>query len=323
MSRPTLFVAIASYKDPLLTFTVQDALGKAAYPDRVRFGIVDQCDESARWPMLSGELGVRVQYLWVPAVQTRGACWARALAQSLYMGETLYCQIDAHMAFPPGWDEWVVETVLDRMAVTPQCVVSSYPPNMTITDGTATIETLPSPSVLTHRVKESAQFDGRGLYLDFESWAHLGRSMPIRGHHVAAGLLLAPGVFAEQFPYDPHLYYLGEEQMLALRLFTHGWEIWHPVDTPIGHRYNGDQDPTIRPVHWSDDPTGQRPIPHTIWEGRSYRRQRLLCGLPGYGGAYGLGTVRSLADFAAWTGIDYLHRTIDLSVARALPPEDR
>ena len=79
-------------------------------------------------------------------------------------------------------------------------------------------------------------------------------------------MLIAPGRFVEQFPYDPWMYYLGEEQVLALRLFTHGWDIWHPVDNPIGHIYNGDQDATIRPVHWSDDPNAERPIPHQIWQ---------------------------------------------------------
>lgn len=322
MSRPTIFVAIASYKDPLLALTVQDAIAKATWKDRLRFGICDQCLPEARWPTPTGALGKQIQYCWMDPLMARGTCMARAMAQMLYGGETLYVQLDAHMAFPLGWDVWVEETLLDRMAVSDRCIVSSYPPSMTWTDGVATIDQHPAGTVIQHRLNAKAAFDTRGIYLDFEACQHQ-RTTPIRGHHLSGAVILAPGRFVEHFPYDPWMYYLGEEQSLALRLFTHGWDIWHPVDNPIGHRYNDHQDPTIRPVHWSDDPRGERPISHDVWQQGSYWRQRQMVCRPGFGGVYGLGSVRSLADYAAWTGIDYVARTIDWDRARALPSEDR
>lgn len=322
MSRPTLFLAIASYKDPLLMKTVQDAIAKAQWKDRLRFGIVDQCLPVDRWPTLSGALGRQMQYLWVDPLMTRGTCFARALTQQLYGGETIYVQLDAHMAFPTHWDAWVVDTLLDRMAVSDRCIVSSYPPSMEWQGDTAQIATHPPGTVIQHRLNATAGFDSRGIYLDFEATQH-NRTRPIRGHHLSAAVVMAPGRFVEHFPYDPWGYYLGEEQMLALRLFTHGWDIWHPVDNPIGHKYNDHQDPNIRPVHWSDDPRGERPISHDVWQQGSYWRQRQMVQRPGFGGVYGLGSVRSLADYAAWTGIDYVQRTIDLEKARALPAEDR
>lgn len=323
MSRPTIFVAIASYKDPLLAHTVLHALEQAQDKARIRIGVVDQCEPSKQWGRMDAAVARQVHYLWLDALHTRGTCFARALTQTLYHGETIYLQIDAHMHFPPAWDVWVEEVLFDRMAVTPHCVVSSYPPSM-VPDGTGwRIDRHPPQTVVTHRVKETAAFDGRGIYLDFEAWIHHHRTAPIRGHHVAGGMLIAPGAFVEKFPYDPQLYYLGEEQMLALRLYTHGWEIWHPVDNPIGHRYNDHQNPEIRPVHWSDDPEGQRPISHLAWETRSYTRQRKLVALPGFGGVYGLGTTRSVAQFAEETGIDYVRRTVTHDLARLLPPEDR
>lgn len=322
--KPTIFVGIASYKDPLLTHTVLHALEQAQDKSRLRFGIVDQCEPAMQWGRMDPTIARQVHYLWVDPLKTRGTCFARALTQTLYHGETIYLQIDAHMHFPQHWDQWVEETLFDRMAVTPRCVVSSYPPSM-VKDaaGAWTIERHPANTVVTHRVKESAAFDGRGIYLDFEAWMHHGRTTPIRGHHIAGGMMIAPGMFCEQFPYDPQLYYLGEEQMLALRLYTHGWDVWHPVDNPIGHRYNDHQNPEIRPVHWSDDPNGERPISHLVWEHRSYTRQRQLVARPGFGGVYGLGTVRTVQDFADEIGIDYVGRTIDHAKARQLPLEDR
>ena len=322
MSRPTIFVAIASYKDPLLAKTVEEALAKAQWPERLRFGIVDQCLATTRWPTLRGALAKQIQYLWMDPLMARGTCFARALAQQLYAGETLYVQLDAHMAFPWHWDAWVTETLLDRMAVSDRCVVSSYPPSMEWQGEDAKIAQHPIGTVIQHRLNATAAFDSRGIYLDFEATQH-NRTTPIRGHHLSGAVILAPGRFVECFPYDPWMYYLGEEQTLALRLYTHGWDIWHPVDNPIGHKYNDHQDAAIRPVHWSDDPAGERPIAHEVWQQGSYRRQRRLVAVPGFGGVYGLGSVRSLADYAAWTGIDYVARTIDWEKARGLPPEDR
>lgn len=319
--RPTIFLAIASYKDPLLDKTVQDAIQKAQWKDRLRFGIVDQCPHHLRWPTPTGSLGRQMQYLWVDPVMTRGCCFARALTQQLYAGETIYFQIDAHMAFPWHWDSWVEDVLLDRMAVSDRCIVSSYPPTMEWKGDSAVIAQHPVGTVVQHRLNATAAFGDRGMYLDFEATTH-NRTRPIRGHHLSAAVLIAPGRFVEQFPYDPQMYYLGEEQSLALRLFTHGWDIWHPVDNPIGHKYNDHQNPDIRPVHWSDDPNNERPIHHDVWQQGAYWRQRQLVARPGFGGAYGLGTVRTVQDYADLTGIDYLRRTIDFEKARALPPED-
>lgn len=322
MSRATIFIAIASYKDRLLMATVQDAMEKAQHPDRLRFGIVDQCVEQDRWSVMKGELGKVVHYLWVDPLMTRGTCFARALTQQLYAGESIYMQIDAHMMFPKHWDAWAVDTLCDRMAASGRCVVSSYPPPIEGEGASAIIKAPESGTVTYHRVHASAAFDSRGIVLWFEA-AHARRSRPMRGYHLSAAVVLAPGHFVEAFPYDPWGYYLGEEQMLALRLYTHGWDIWHPVDNPIGHRYNDHQDPTIRPVHWADDPDGKRPVPYTFWQDMSFDRQRQIIARPEFGGVYGLGTKRTLADYAAWTGIDYVRRTVDMERARTLPPEEQ
>ncbi len=199
MSRPTLFVAIASYKDRQLGATVQHAIQQAQWKDRLRFGIVDQCAPADRWPTPTGTLGQQIQYLWVDPLMTRGCCFARSLAQQLYAGETIYFQTDAHMGFPLGWDEWVVETLFDRMAKGADCVVSSYPPSMKWTNEEAVIERHAPNTVIQHRLNATAAFGSRGIYLDFEATHHT-RAQPMRAHHLSAAVLIAPGRFVEQFP---------------------------------------------------------------------------------------------------------------------------
>jgi hypothetical protein len=119
------------------------------------------------------------------------------------------------------------------------------------------------------------------------------------GFHLGAGCLFAPGRFALEFPYDPALYFHGEEQALAARLFTHGWDIVHMPGLPIYHLYNdGASGVPPRPLHWdpSHEAGGRRP--GGTLEQRSRRRlASLLAGEPL--GVYGLGTRAHLADYAA------------------------
>ena len=143
--------------------------------------------------------------------------------------------------------------------------------------------------------------------------------LPLRGFHIGAGCLFAPGAFALQFPYDPALYFHGEEQALALRLFTHGWDVFHMPGLPLYHLYN-DGHPGIppRPLHWNA-PGPAHPHGWQDLERRSRARlSALVAGQPL--GAYGLGNARTLADYANWCGIDYAGRTLRPQAFQPLGP---
>ena len=57
-------------------------------------------------------------------------------------------------------------------------------------------------------------FEGVGVEVD----------TPVAGFHVAGGCVFAPGRIVNEIPYDPLLYFHGEEQALALRAWTRGWD---------------------------------------------------------------------------------------------------
>ena len=42
MGHASIFVSVASYRDRLCRESIADALTEAAYPERLRFGVVDQ-----------------------------------------------------------------------------------------------------------------------------------------------------------------------------------------------------------------------------------------------------------------------------------------
>ena len=69
------------------------------------------------------------------------------------------------------------------------------------------------------------------------------------GYLLAAGFLFTTSNFVKEIPYDPQLYFYGEEISLVLRAITRGYGIFHIPNAPIFHLYNDISD-VKRKLHW-------------------------------------------------------------------------
>ena len=300
-----IFVSVASYCDTLLMQTLRECHGNADHPDKLVFGVVDQNDRDTR-PEIDGlSFRKQIHYVGLAAQDARGPCWARALAQSFYNGEEYFLQIDAHTVFDSGWDT-DLRTRLEKMrAYSDRPILSSLPSGFEMREGKVvktpyqpdtiwllgpnpqTKMTLENPSYVTGSEHRKGDF--------------------IRGHHLAGGFIFTDGAFVEDVPYDPHLYFWGEEQALSLRAFTHGWDVYHVSGTPVYHIY-AEKAAGIRESHWNEKQDTKRPHRWWVLRDASHRRLSQLI----YGqltGVYGLGTVRTLEEFRQVSGIDYKRMT--------------
>lgn len=301
-----IFVSIASYCDPVLPFTLARAVATAADASRLHFGVVDQSPPGS--PRVPAPPRARLTQVQVDARDARGPCWARALAMSLHDGEDWFLQLDSHMDFDPGWDDALVAQALELGAPRRPVVISSYPDAFAFVEGEP-VRRPTTRGVLAQVLKPGAMFAADHPVLSFQAQP-VETTHPLPAFHVGAGCLFAPGRIVQEVPYDPWLYFHGEEQAMALRLYTRGWDLFHMPGLPVHHLYNdAASGAPPRPLHWDAEHEALREVPWWAFEQRA--RARLAALVAGADlGAYGLGRVRSIADFAASSGIDYAARTL-------------
>lgn len=298
----TIFISVAAYQDDMLKLTIQDALAKALHPDRIKFGVVEQ-REIARRINPDQYARQQIRYVGVEPEDSRGVGWARAVAMSLYQNETWYFQIDSHMMFDLGWDEWFINKLKELEATSSKPIISGYPKNFSFEQNVPVRQI--EDGVRVHILQEQSKFTDNAFIL-----TGIGQTFPlkspVKAWHMAAGCLFARGHFVDEIPYDPQIYFQGEEQTLALRAFTNGWDIFHVPNMPIYHYWNRDK----RVAHWDCKADKKR---HDNWEAlqiNSFLRiRRVLSGKQK--GIYGIGTHKTLKDYANFCGVDYENEELD------------
>ncbi len=303
-----IFVSIASYCDPMLPFTLRSAIAQASDPSRLVFGVVEQALPGQGFETAAG-WARQLRHIRLDAAASRGACWARALAMSLYQGEPWFLQIDSHMWFEPGWDERLIDQALQCGSQNPRSLISCYPNPFRMHEGQPRAE-LVSRAILAHVVREGQAFDAAHPVLLFECVPVPGDG-PLPALHLAAGALFGPGRLVQELPYDPQLFFHGEEQAYALRAYTHGWDLYHVPRMPLYHLYTETGLAPPRPMHWAPEHDARRRETSAALTAHAQARLAALLWQGADLGVYGLGPVRSLADYAAFSGIDYTARRIE------------
>jgi glycosyltransferase involved in cell wall biosynthesis len=300
----SLFVQIASYRDTECQWTVKDLFEKAAFPERITVGICWQYDP-ARDSACFVEPSPRpkqTKVIAVPLSETEGVCWARARTQELFTDQDYVLMIDSHMRFIQGWDSALIDELSSCESA--KSFLSTYPPSYLPPN----LLEVDCPAIVMRakpfNEEGDVRFDGEVLPRHPER--------PLRGAFLAAGLIFAPGLFVRDVPYDPYMYFDNEEVTLAARAFTHGWDVYSPTRPLVYHYYYNTEGKHKRALHWDD---------YQDWvKLRDRSRERyhyMLCGVtPKNTDAltdyekYQLGTVRSLADYEVFCGIDFKNRTV-------------
>ena len=308
----TIFVQIASYRDPELENTVRDMISNADRPEKLRFGIARQFREEDGFDKLEEfRNDSRFRILDIPYEESNGACWARHLIQQLYKNETYTLQIDSHMRFEKGWDTTLID-MIDQLQEDghEKPLLTGYVSSFDPDNDPAGRARDPWQMAFDRFIPEGAVFF---LPETIPNWTEL--TIPVPARFYSAHFCFTLGQFSKEVQHDPEYYFHGEEISIAARAYTHGYDLFHPHKVVVYHEYTRKG----RTKQWDDDKKWVEKNNH------SHKRNRQLFGMDGEEmvdlGQFGFGTVRTLRDYEKYSGLLFSKRAIQkYTLDKGYPP---
>jgi len=297
-----IFIQIASYRDPELLNTIKDCIEKSDNSQNLVFGLCWQHSKDDKWDNLDEYLDdPRFKIVDVDFNESKGACWARNSLQQQYDGEQYTFQLDSHHRFIEGWDTELInmlEGLIEKGHKKPLLTsyISSYNPEND-PEGRVNVPWLMN---FDRFIPEGAVFF---LPATIPNWETLTEPVPARFY--SAHFAFSLGSFVEEVPHDPEYYFHGEEISIAVRAYTHGYDLFHPHKIIAWHEYTRKG----RTKQWDDDKTwGNK-------NSNSHLRNRKLFGMDGLEkdidfGIYDFGTERTLEDYERYSGVSFKKRAV-------------
>lgn len=312
MKNNKIFIQIASYRDPQLIPTIKDCISNAKYPENLVFSITWQHSLDDKWDNLDEfKNDNRFKIIDIDYKNSEGACWARNLLQQQYDNEEYTLQLDSHHRFIQNWDEELISMYKQLMNMGhKKPLITGYIPSFNpVNDPEERIQE-PWKMNFDRFIPEGAVFF---LPATIDNYKDL--TAPIPSRFYSAHFAFTTGKFVKEVPHDPNYYFHGEEISIAVRAFTHGYDLFHSHKVIAWHEYTR----VGRTKHWDDNKQ---------WAQRNndcHLRNRKLFGMDNFPqdvdfGIYGFGSERTLEDYERYAGISFKQRgvqkyTLDNNIA--------
>jgi len=271
----------------------------------------------------------QIRVLYVHHTDSQGPSMARYIASKLWGGENYFMQIDAHLRFAHEWDaKYIADAKLTLNY--PKSILSCYPP------GFGQKQFIPKRmGVDLSKVNNDTVIESPGTRLcncgkpknskDHILSINLGRpyfgneTRPKQTAYIGAGFVFAHADFLVDVNFDPYLpwIFMGEEILLSMRAWTHGWNIYAPRKNLIIHHYRKGKDGI--PKFYGSVNKMSKKFGYAWLTKRTIRRVKHLLGYPIHTADkikaddmgllladienYGLGPVRSWEDYLEFTQI--------------------
>lgn len=332
--KDTIFVQIASYRDPQLIPTIIDLILQAKHSENLTIGICWQnCNDDETIDIFldngfvvenystNGEFdviemtlnGTLLKVIDVPHHESKGACWARHSIQQLYNKEKYTLQLDSHHRFVEDWDITSIEMLESlRSKKCKKPLLTGYIPSFDPDN---------DPKGRTQEAWEMG-FDrfipeGAVFFIPqkIENWTELNK--PVNARFYSAHFCFTDGIFAEEVQHDPEYFFHGEEISIAVRAYTHGYDLFHPHRIIAWHEYTRKNRTKIWDDHTSD--IKNEGLIELDWLERNnscHKRNRILFGMDGEDpaqidfGKYGFGDKRTLREYEEYAGISFEYRGV-------------
>ena len=300
----TIFVQIASYRDPELLPTLRDLIKNSKYPQNLKICIAWQHDINDEWDNLDEfKNDKRFEIIDIKHNESEGCCWARNYIQQKYSGEKYTLQLDSHHRFVKNWDEKLIKMYNNlKNKGHNKPLITGYIPSY---------EPKNDPKGRASKAwgMQFDRFTPEGVVFFLPYWFDNKLKDPLPARFYSAHFTFTSGDFCKEVPHDPDMYFHGEEISIAVRAFTHGYDLFHSNELIAWHEYTREG----RTKHWDD---------HKNWteiNKASHLRMRQLLGVDGEHcapcvknafGVFGLGNKRTLEEYQEYAGINFKTRGV-------------
>lgn len=235
-NKKTILVEIPAYRDAQLIPTIQSAIFRAEFPDRVHFAICFQEDDWSDYEKIKDMPNMSIKAL--KCCEAKGLGYARSICQQMLNGEDFILHIDSHMRFVQNWDSALIKEFENLND--PKAIISTYLPNI----NEDKIDLPPEHPFFDEPadgtvLRCSQIFPAEGHHARFKPRKiRKFDTLPKRNIWISGHFLFAKSEYDKDVPANPDSFFVQDELSIAVRTFTHGYNIYNPEKLYIYHWYH-------------------------------------------------------------------------------------
>ena len=303
----SIFIAIASYLDYEIKYTILDCIKKSNNPDNLYFSICLQYDEKIGTSEgciddLVEDYNITINKFHYS--ESKGGCWARNIAQKNYNNQTYSLQVDSHTRFIQDWDKIVISDYSNlKEKGIKKPLLSFLPPAYTRDDKLNKDLEFKEKQNLSILQIPKIKFISKDFWPDYGGYNNQIdiKYKPTSITLLYGGFIFTAGEWVQEVEQDPLHYYTGEEFALAIRSYTFGYDFFTPSQIIAWHRAH----PQVPKKHFNNN---EKIIADKYHTAAMERLRKLIMGNDL--GKYGVGNIRTLQEYETFANIDIKNQIV-------------
>lgn len=308
MKKNTIFINIASYRDPELGLTVEDCYKKSKNPENLFFSIVSDANDSEH-PNLSFIPKNQIRYIKRDISKSSGVCSARSLAMDGSLEFEHVLLIDSHSRFVQFWDEEILSMYKKSQSFYGEkIIITSYPTGYGIDEYTKDYVFHNSGNLTSVKPMYDKNIKMLVSQINHD---YVQKNKDYGDEHFA---FVGCSAFMSSYvssliPYDPNVYFFGEEPSMSLRAYTLGIKSIVPTKNYMYTKYKMLSDGVDAINNWHGRDIGHES--RNLLEKMSNARLKMVFQGDKDLGVFGIKSSDLWEEWQSLTGIDLMSLDFD------------